>query len=94
MVRPIEFTERMEFVPGLYDLDFKIYTADGTCIYNIKAYEQTVGLYAAEVILGQEYAGEQAVLRWTSTIGSVDLKVMVTLTPEEVSPDVVDLFEN
>jgi len=94
MLRPVEFTERMEFAPGLTDMEFKIYTADGTCIYSIQPYEQTVGLYTAEVILDETYAGSQVILRWVSTAGSIDLRVGITLTPEAVSPDVVDLFEN
>jgi uncharacterized protein YfaS (alpha-2-macroglobulin family) len=63
MLRPLEWTERYEGVPGLA-LELGVFSASGDQVFTGRATEESAGLYRVDVSLEEDLAGEHYILRW------------------------------
>lgn len=66
MVRPNEWTEFLDEVPGMEDLRLKVVLPNGEVLFDGPAAEVETGHYACSVLLDEEHVGEHIYLLWYS----------------------------
>ena len=89
MLRPLSWTERLEAVAGIADLELGVFTTEGDQIYTAPALEEDPTYYGAKIELDEDYAGQTLLLRWRSLAAGVNSIVSVFIAGERLAASVI-----